>query len=172
MTNGDGTYGPVSFTPTETGTYHWVASYDGDSPNTNGTTHNTACTDTNEDVVVQQLNPTIATAQNFVPNDSATVTVASGGGDLAGSVRFRLYDNNACSGTALYDVTRNIVTDAVSGGTALNRTVTTANTISYTTSKTFSWLVEYSSTNGGHSGVTSVCDDEHSSISINNNNIP
>ena len=25
--SGDGTYGPVSFTPTAVGTYHWVASY-------------------------------------------------------------------------------------------------------------------------------------------------
>ena len=33
--SGDGTYGPVSFTPTEVGTYHWVATYTGDSPNTN-----------------------------------------------------------------------------------------------------------------------------------------
>ena len=29
--SGDGTYGPVSFTPTATDTYHWAASYTGDS---------------------------------------------------------------------------------------------------------------------------------------------
>ena len=32
--SGDGTYGPVSFTPDAPGTYHWVATYHGDSPNT------------------------------------------------------------------------------------------------------------------------------------------
>src|SRR5262249_40234562 len=30
--SGNGTYGAVSFTPTATGTYHWAASYSGDSP--------------------------------------------------------------------------------------------------------------------------------------------
>ena len=33
--NGDGTYGPVSFTPDAPGTYNWEASYSGDLPNTN-----------------------------------------------------------------------------------------------------------------------------------------
>ncbi len=42
--SGDNTYGPVSFTPNQVGTYHWVASYSGNSPNTLSTSHNTACT--------------------------------------------------------------------------------------------------------------------------------
>ena len=116
------------------------------------------------------LNPTITTAQCFVPNDSATVTVASGNGDLAGNVRFRLYDNNTCSGTALYDSGN--VSVASGTGTGLSRTVSSSNTTAYTTSKTFSWLVTYTSTNGGHNGATSVCDDEHSALTINNNNVP
>jgi len=31
--NGNGTYGPVSTSPTKTGTYYWIASYSGDSNN-------------------------------------------------------------------------------------------------------------------------------------------
>lgn len=115
------------------------------------------------------LQPTISTSQSFVPNDSATVTVSSGQGDLAGSVRFRLYDNTSCSGTALYD--SGAVDISTGSGSGLNRTVSSANTTAYSTSKTFSWLVVYTSTNDGHLGVTSVCDDEHSSIAIDNNHV-
>ena len=63
------------------------------------------------------------TAQRFVPNDSATVTVASGAGNLAGSVRFRLYDNATCtpSNTTLYDKSFNIATQNDGTGTALRK---------------------------------------------------
>jgi hypothetical protein len=162
--SGNSSYGPVSFTPDAPGTYHWVASYSGDLPNTNSTTHNTTCTTSAETVVVQQLNPTISTAQRFVPNDSATITIASSAaGDLAGSVRFRLYDNAQCTGTALHDQTVSLPT-----GSQLSKTVSTTNTTAFTTSTSFSWLVEYTSTNGGHSNVTSACNTENSSITINN----
>jgi hypothetical protein len=114
------------------------------------------------------LQPTISTAQSFVPNDSATVTVGSGRGDLAGSVRFRLYDNQTCTGSHLYD--SGAIDVSTGTGTGLSRTVSSANTTAYTTNKTFSWLVEYTSTNDGHLNVTSVCDKERSSITILNNN--
>ena len=53
--SGNNTYNTPApqFVPTAAGTYHWVAVYSGSLPNTNGTTHNAACTDTNEDVVGQ-----------------------------------------------------------------------------------------------------------------------
>ena len=52
--SGNGTYNSPApqFVPTAPGNYHWVAVYSGNSPNTNGVTHNAACTDTNEDVTV------------------------------------------------------------------------------------------------------------------------
>jgi hypothetical protein len=159
--SGDGTYGPVSFTPDAPGTYHWVASYSGDSPNTNATTHNTTCTDANEDVVVRQVQPTISTAQNWLPNDSATID-AAGGGDLNGTVRFRLYDNNTCSGTALYD------SGAVTVSGAAPQTAHTSNTTTLTSSVTVSWLVEYTSNNQAQKDVTSSCNTENSSLTINN----
>ena len=62
----------AQFTPTAPGNYHWVADYSGNSPNTNGATHNAACTDTNEDVTVNTVPSSMTTAQNWVPNDSAT----------------------------------------------------------------------------------------------------
>ncbi len=166
--SGDGTYGPVSFIANAStggaGTYHWIATYSGDLPNTLGVASN--CAD--EASVIISLQPEMTTAQRFVPNDSATVTVASGGGNLAGTVRFRLYDNATCSpaGTTLYDKTFDIVTDGT--GTGLSRTVSTDNTTAYTSDMTFSWLVEYVSTNAGHTNVTATCNAEHSSITIVN----
>src|SRR5262249_25762135 len=55
---GDNTYGgassmpPVEFTPKEPGTYHWVAEYAGDPPNTKEATHNTHCSNPKESVTV------------------------------------------------------------------------------------------------------------------------
>ena len=88
-------YGPASFTPTAPGTYHWVAEYSGNSPNTNGASHNapdpntagSGCTDANETVVVNQLNTTIDSAQRWVPNDTATL---NHGGPPGYSVTFTL----------------------------------------------------------------------------------
>ena len=66
----------------------------------------------------------------------------------------------------MYDKSFNIVTDGT--GTALSRTVSTDNTTAYLVSKSFSWLVEYTTTNTGHKNVTSTCANENSSITINN----
>lgn len=164
--SGDGTYGPVTFTPTSAGTYHWAALYTGDAPNTLSASHNTDCTDTaHEDVVVNQT--TISTAQRFVPNDSATIT-ASGGGDLAGNVRFQLFVNDTtCSGTAAYDSGNIDVTTGT--GTGSSKTVSSSNTTAYDTSgTTFSWLVTYTSSNTAQPNVTSSCNTENSSITIDN----
>ena len=84
--SGNGTYGPVSFTPDAPGTYHWVASYSGDLPNTLASTPS-ACLDENEDVVVVG-DAALATAQNWLPNDTATVT---GPTNLNGTLTFQLY---------------------------------------------------------------------------------
>ena len=44
------------------GTGAWATSYSGNLPNNNGTTHNTACTDTNEDVVVTTVPSALTSA--------------------------------------------------------------------------------------------------------------
>jgi hypothetical protein len=161
---GDGTYGPVSFTPTQPGTYHWAASYSGDPPNTNPADHNLDCSDTNENVVVNQAQTAISTAQKWLPNDSATISAPSGG-DLSGTVRFRLYDNNTCAGTPLYD-SNNGPAITVSG--ASPQTVSSANNNVLTASATVSWLVEYTSNNKAQTDVTSTCNTENSTLTINN----
>ncbi len=158
--SGDGPYGPVSFTPTATGTYHWVASYTGDSPNTNGTTHNADCTDANEDVVVTSVKSSMTSAQSFIPNDSATVS-APAGGNLTGTVSFAVYESTDCSGTAIY--TQPPV--AVSG--ASPQTVHTTNTTVSTTAANVSWLVGYDSTNSAQDDISPKCF-EKTALSIDN----
>ena len=157
--SGNGSYGPVSFTPDAVGTYHWVASYSGDPPNTNGTSHNASCNDTNEDVVVTSVASSMSTAQSFIPNDSATVS-ASQGGALAGSVQFQAYESSDCSGSAIVNQTK-----SVAG--ASPQTVSTNNTTVSTTAAHISWKVSYTSTNGAQRSIPATCL-ENSDLTINN----
>jgi hypothetical protein len=173
--SGDGNYTASTgtggeFTPTEPGTYNWIASYSGDAPNTLPVSGQ--CGDANESSVVIQLQPEMATAQSFVPNDAATITVADGGGDLAGTVVFKLYVNDeTCSGTAAY--TSDPIDVSTGSGSGQSRTVMSDNEESYSASgTTFHWVVEYTSTNTGHKNVTSPCGVEHSSITIVNDGTP
>ena len=176
--NGDGTYGgpdstpAVSFTPSAPGVYHWKATYTGDAPNTLDATHNGDCSDANEDVTVQQLQPEITTAQNFVPNDSATITVGSGTGDLAGTATFYLFVNDStCGGGDLTkaDYTSDAIDVSTGTGTGTSRTVTSDNSTAYgTDGTTFHWVVVFDSTNPAQKDATSGCGNEHSSIAIDN----
>jgi hypothetical protein len=166
---GDGTYGPVSFTPDAPGTYHWVASYSGDSPNTNATSHNAQCDDTGEDVVVRQIPTEISTHQSAYPNDSATITSSVAGNNLpsGGTVIFRLYQagggNSALqnclahgttvgSGGLIYAETKNNV-----GGQHSVTTSTSNTTVAVDVSGSYYWRVTYATGDTAHSGRQSDC---------------
>ena len=159
--SGNGTYGPVSATPTLAGDYHWKASYDGDSPNTNSASHNANCTETGEDVTVNTVASSFTTAQNWLPNDSATVS-APAGGNLAGTVKFKLFDNATCAGGApIYSEDK-----AVSGPSS--QTVATSNTlVKATATNNYSWSVEYDSTNPAQRDIPASCE-ETTSLTIDN----
>jgi hypothetical protein len=176
--NGNGTYGPVSFTPDAPGTYHWVASYSGDPPNTNGTNHNTTCNDTGEDVVVRQITTHIKTRQSWIPNDTATVSADVGNLVDGGSVRFQLFASSTCSGTALYDQTVSVpggnpsaeVSTTNTGG-ATGFTITSGYTDTAGSIKgPYSWKVVYTpaATDTAHLGTQSSCNAEHFSITYTN----
>ena len=170
--SGDGFYtastgtGSGSLTPTLAGTYRWTADYSGDPPNTLSVSE--ACNGANEASLLFQLHPTIGTTQNWVPNDSATVTVSdTTAGALAGTIRFQLFTGSDCSVAAnqVYDSTPIDITTGT--GTAFSRTVLTNNTKAFgAPGGVFSWLVTYTSTNPGHTGVTSSCGTEHTNLSV------
>lgn len=159
--SGNGTYNSPApqFVPTAPGEYHWVAVYSGNLPNTNGTTHNAACTDDDEDVVVNTVPSSLTSAQTWVPNDSVTVS-ATAGGAMAGTVSFNLYATANCSGTAIYSTTA-----AVAG--ASPQTVFTSNTTAVSASGSFSWKVSYDSTNPAQEDIGASCH-ETSVLTITN----
>ncbi len=162
--SGNGTYTSPApqFAPTAPGDYHWVAVYSGSSPNTNGLTHNAACTDTNEDVTVTSAASSMTTAQRWVPNDSVTIS-APAGGNLAGTAHFALYPSSDCTGTALYTTG----TAGVTIAGASPQTASTSNTTAVTTSGSFSWSVSYDSTNPAQRDIPASCH-ETSGLTIAN----
>lgn len=164
---GDGTYGPVSFTPDAPGTYHWVASYSGDSPNTNASpASDSVCgADPNEDVVVRQIPTALRTKQSWFPNDTATVKSTISGTNLGagGSVVFNLYATSDCTGAVQYTETK-----TVTGGTQTEQLGTNNTTVNIATmyadppasTVTYSWKVTYtpSASDTAHTGSTSQCE--------------
>ncbi|HET7279228.1 MAG TPA: hypothetical protein VFJ22_14210 [Dermatophilaceae bacterium] len=165
--SGDGTYptaqqAEATFTPTTVGTYEWIATYSGDSPNTLGVA--SKCGD--EPSVLFALQPTMDTAQYYYPQDSLTVNVASGAGDLKGNVQFQAFTNNTCTGTPAYD--SGLIDKTANTGTTL-----TADTNKQTSFKvdaattTIWWKVSFTSTNTGIKNVTSNCT-ETSTVTIDN----
>jgi hypothetical protein len=159
--SGNGSYSSPNpqFQPTAPGTYHWVAVYSGNLPNNNGTTHNAACTDENEDVIVNTVPSSLTSAQTWVPSDSVTVS-ASAGGNLAGTVSFEFFTNGTCTGTAAFSTTK-----AVTG--ASPQTVLSGNAPAQTTSGSFSWRVGYDSTNTAQRDIPASCH-ETSALTISN----
>jgi hypothetical protein len=124
------------------GTYRWVATYAGDSPNTLGSTG--ACNDENENVVVNPNQPTIVTnaiglaALNTAISDSATVSGLTS--DATGTVTFHLFgpDDAMCTGTDLLN--RQVALGTVTSGSA---TVSSGD-FTPTAPGEYRWIAEYS----------------------------
>jgi hypothetical protein len=174
--SGDGTYGPVGFTPDAPGTYHWKAQYvpaAGD-PNNLGSTHNASCNDTDETVVVNKVPTSIQTAQWIYPNDDATIS-ATAGGDLVGTLQFRLYDTmanclaNGATGK-LYEQSVSVADDNDDASGADSETKSTSNTsVKVISSATVYWRVLYTSTNSAHEDRLSNCT-ENTQVTFTGNN--
>ncbi|KHK96219.1 hypothetical protein LK09_16450 [Microbacterium mangrovi] len=136
------------------GDYYWQAVYtSGDGNNNNATS---TCTD--EHLVVNKAQPTVATAQNLIPND--TMTVSGGFGTPGGTVDFMLFSPSdpTCSGTPAYKE----LGVAVSGGSA-STTNTGAGAFIASDAGTWNWKSVYSG-DSNNKGATSACGVEHFTI--------
>lgn len=185
--NGNGTYGgagsATEFTPSAPGEYVFVASYDGDDPNTLGVAA-IACASqpSNERVVVRQIPTEIKTKQSWIPNDTATISATSGNLAAGGTVVFSLYDNATCTGTAKYTESVTLAGGAATeevgtsntGSGATGFKITTGYADSADTTVTYSWKVVYTpaASDTAHTGIQSACDVEHFSVKYTNDNGP
>ena len=180
--NGNGQYGPVSFTPAAPGVYHWKASYGGDSPNTNSASE-TNCSNTDEDVTVRQVTPTLSTRQYVYPQDKTTITCsptsdcsASGAGALSGNVRFRLYDTLAnCTNNPTETTVGNngllYISSLLPISGAAPQSASTGGQTSYavTAGTTVYWRVTYTSSNTAETDAAPSACTEQTTVSFAGN---
>jgi len=170
---GNTTYGPVGFTPNHPGTYHWLATYtDTGSVNNvpNTVSHNSGCTDTDEDVVVSQIPTQITTAPQVYPNDTATISSTSASDNLpaGGTVTFRLFQSttgatalqNCQADTGLAGATGLLYSQALStSATPANSEdfATTNTSVAVSSNGTYYWRVTYATGDQAHTGIQSNC---------------
>ncbi|HET8652221.1 MAG TPA: hypothetical protein VFM13_06585 [Gaiellaceae bacterium] len=175
---GNGTYGPVSFTPDTPGTYFWQAQYfrdtgpPVDTNNQNSALHNADCDVSGETVVVQQIPTEIATGPFTYPQDSATIRSSVAGDKLpaGGTVVFKLFDSltncqNGASvvtkgtGGLVYIETKTNVVPA--GGqhevSGINTNNTEFKIDSSNDGTTYYWRVTYATGDTAHTSRQSAC---------------
>jgi hypothetical protein len=131
----------ITFTPTALGTYTFVASYSGSSPNTLGTDLSPCPDPSGAENVVITGNAALATTQDWLPNDTATLT---GPTNLSGTLTFQLYTGSTCA-TGGTPVAGQLYTVPVSNA-ASGSTFSTSNTtfkVRDANEGSYSWLVTY-----------------------------
>jgi hypothetical protein len=151
----NGSVGPVSFTPDAPGDYAWAAEYTpaaGD-PNNIANSHNTNCAEGSQDVTVSQIPTQIKSQQDWIPNDTVTITSTVAGKLLptGGSVVFTLHESANCSGTPVYSRTKSLTGGALTEVVSTDNTGSGANQFKITTAYTdgtsskgpFTWKVVY-----------------------------
>jgi uncharacterized repeat protein (TIGR01451 family) len=155
--SGNGSYGPVSFTATAAGTYHWIASYSGDAKNlpVSG-----ACGADGENDEVTKATPAInttASASVAVGGSISDVAHVTGGSSPTGTVDFALYgpgDPN-CAGPAIFTSTDR----PLSGGSATSGSFTTSQV------GTYHWIATYSG-DANNESVHGACGDANESVVV------
>jgi hypothetical protein len=145
--------------PLAAGRYCFRAEWPGDINFTNGPYVHSG-TDNSECFVVQDTT-FAASAQDWLPNDSATIT-STGGTALNGTLSFTLHASANCTGTILIPAQTFSLTNAASPATRS----TTNTTFKVTESTTVSWKVVFLSSDPNVVGSTKC---ETTSLIINNN---
>jgi hypothetical protein len=158
MASGAGNYQSAPFTPTDPGTYRWVAHYSGD---TNNDPAATSCNDSGEASVVAKATPAITTSASptTVPNGGAVgdTAVLTGGADPRGTITFRLYGPNdaTCSAPPVFDGSQ-----AVIGNGSYP-----APTPALTLAGTYRWVATYSG-DGRNASAATHCGDPAETVVV------
>ena len=154
--SGDGSYTtPTGATPSQAGTYWWIASYSGDANDNPAATN---CGD--EQVAIGKATPAISTSPSADGPVGTTVidtATLSGGSSPGGTIEFKLYGPSAaadCSGTPLDDETVTI-----SG----NGSYTTPAGFTPAQPGTYWWIASYSGDANDNPAATN-CGDEQATI--------
>ena len=147
------------------GRYCFRAEWPGDANYPAALTEFGGANGTNECFTVSDTTSS-SSAQNWLPNDSATVT-AGHGAPLNGSLSAQLYTGDNCGVTSGGPVSGQQYTKTLTNATsAADRTLTTNNTsFTVSTSSSVSWLVTFTSTDPNVQG-SSHC--ESTSLTITN----
>jgi hypothetical protein len=155
---GAGVYTSAPFTPTDPGTYRWVADYSGDANNDPAAT---SCNDSGESSVVSKATPAITTSASptTAPYGSAVgdTAVLTGGADPTGTITFRLYGPNddSCSGPPTF-----VVEQEVTGNGSYPSPLPTP-----TLAGTHHWVATYSGDSSNDS-VSTHCGDPGESVVV------
>jgi len=152
---GNGVYVSPAIVVSATGTYHWIASYNGDTKNF-GTT--SACGAPNENPVVNPRPTTLTTNAGgpFVLGADGTValsdtaTLSGGTSGAGGTITFMLFSDSACSNQVGTDVTA-----AVKGADGKNYT---SPPITVNAAGTYYWVASYGS-DSKNAASSSTCGD-------------
>jgi hypothetical protein len=156
--NSSATSGNVRSLITVVGTYCFRAEYDpGNDPNYKG--QNAGTDNLSAECFTVTGAAHLSTAQNWLPNDTATIT-----GDTAfsGQLTFSLYHSGDCSGTAVYTEGPTPVSGPASGATFHTNNSTFTVSLAQTNTGNYSWGVHYVD-----AALTSPSDScEPSSVSI------
>ena len=140
--NANGPYSSPAFTPSAVGTYRWIANFSGDA--NNAATSNT-CNGANEASVVGPATPSAGTTPDVQIRDNVTLT--GGYGTITGNVDFALYDNDQCSGTAVFS----------QDNVALVNASAQSDWTDISASDTYYWQVHYDGDGGANAAFTSAC---------------
>jgi uncharacterized repeat protein (TIGR01451 family) len=156
---GNGTYTSDPFTPTQAGTYQWIATYSGDA---NNFPAQTICSDPAETVVVVPglITPTLTTTASpgGPPGTVLTDTATLGGGVLpTGTITFRLHgpDDATCSAPPVATSTLPV------GGNGAY----TSDPFTATAPGTYRWVASYSG-DVAHNPVSTACGDPAETVTI------
>ena len=160
--NGNGTYSTINgLLVTTPGTYEWTASYSGDAGGNQASS--TKCGD--EAVVVAKATPSPASAQNLLPNDSATITGVDKIATPTGTVDFRLFgpSDTTCSGTPVFQQLAVALSNTGSASTS-----NTTFTVDASTAGIYRWTVHYSG-DSNYVAADKLCGAEQFTATIANN---